>query len=88
MRVAHVRERHAPAGAPFRLAAALDKEGRQWLDLEPARRRAAARDERLAHNSVLFRQPITTLDAHLARGLRVEALAEVVELVGPDDRPR
>ena len=89
MRVAHVRERHAPAGAPFRLAAALDKEGRQWLDLEPARRRAAARDERLAHNSVLYRQPITTLDAHLARGLRVEALAEIVELLGsriePDD---
>ncbi len=89
MRVAHVRERHAPAGAPFRLAAALDKEGRQWLDLEPARRRAAARDERLAHNSVLYRQPITTLDTHLARGLRVEALAEIVELLGsgiePDD---
>jgi fumarylacetoacetate (FAA) hydrolase len=32
---------------------------------------------------VLFRQPITTLDAHLARGLRVEALSEVVDLVGP-----
>ena len=87
MRLAHVRERHAPAGAPFRLAAALDKQGRQWLDLEPARRRAAANDERLAHNSVLFRQPITTLDAHLARGLRVEALSEVVELVGPGIDP-
>ena len=50
-----------------------------------ARRRAARRDERLAHNSVLFRQPITTLDDHLARGLRVEALAEIVERFGPDD---
>jgi fumarylacetoacetate (FAA) hydrolase len=83
MRVAHVRESRAPAGTAFRLAAALDTEGRRWLDLEPARRRAAARDERLAHNSVLFRQPITTLDAHLARGLRMEALAEVVDLVLP-----
>jgi fumarylacetoacetate (FAA) hydrolase len=87
MRLAHVRERHAPAGAPLRLAAALDKDGRQWLDLEVGRRRAAARDERLAHNSVLFRQPITTLDAHLERGLRVEALAEVVELIGPTIDP-
>src|SRR3954453_8886694 len=83
MRIAHVRESRAPAGTPYRLVASLDKDGRQWLDLEPARRRAAARDERLAHNSVLFRQPITTLDAHLARGLRVAALAEIVELVGP-----
>jgi fumarylacetoacetate (FAA) hydrolase len=87
MRLAHVRERHAPAGAPLRLAAALDKTGRRWLDLEIGRRRAAARDERLAHNSLLFRQPITTLDAHLSRGLRVEALAEVVELVGPTIDP-
>ncbi len=28
---------------------------------------------------MLFRQPITTLDEHLARGLRVEALADVVD---------
>jgi fumarylacetoacetate (FAA) hydrolase len=28
---------------------------------------------------VLFRQPLTTLDDHLARGLRVAALAEIVE---------
>jgi fumarylacetoacetate (FAA) hydrolase len=83
MRLAHVRETHAPAGAPFRLVAALDKDGRQWLDLETGRRRAAAKDDRLAHNSLLFRQPITTLDAHLARGLRVEALAEIVDLVRP-----
>jgi fumarylacetoacetate (FAA) hydrolase len=79
MKIAHIRERNAPAGAPFRLAAALDADGRRWLDLEVARRRAARRDERLAHNSVLFRQPITTLDDHLARELRVEALAEVLE---------
>ena len=36
-------------------------------------------DPRHAHNSPLFRQPVTTLDDHLARGLRVEALAELVE---------
>ena len=86
MRIAHVRERHAPAGAPFRVAAALP-DGR-WLDLETARRRALRRDPRLAHNSALFRHPITTVDAHLALGLRIDALAEVVdrfEQVDPDD---
>jgi 2-keto-4-pentenoate hydratase/2-oxohepta-3-ene-1,7-dioic acid hydratase in catechol pathway len=82
LKIAHARERNAPAGAPFRLMAALDQAGRQWLDLEVARRRAAAKDERLAHNSVLFRQAITTLDDHLARGLRVAALGEVVDLAG------
>jgi 2-keto-4-pentenoate hydratase/2-oxohepta-3-ene-1,7-dioic acid hydratase in catechol pathway len=79
MRIAHARESHAPSGTSPRLVAALDAEGRQWLDLEVARRRAIARDERLAHNSVLFRQPITTLDDHLARGLRVAALGELHE---------
>jgi fumarylacetoacetate (FAA) hydrolase len=38
-----------------------------------------AADPALAHNSALFRQPITTLDDHLARGLRVEALADLLE---------
>jgi fumarylacetoacetate (FAA) hydrolase len=85
MRIAHVRERHAPAGSSYRLAAALDPEGRQWVDLEIARRRAARRDDRLAHNSLLFRQPITTLDDHLARELRVEALAEIVDRFEQDD---
>jgi 2-keto-4-pentenoate hydratase/2-oxohepta-3-ene-1,7-dioic acid hydratase in catechol pathway len=85
MKIAHARERHAPAGAPFRLHAALDEAGARWLDLEMARRRAGARDERLAHNSLLFRQRITTLDDHLARGLRVEALAELLERFEPDD---
>ncbi len=79
MRIAHVRERHAPAGAPWRLAAARDPGGRRWLDLEVARRRMAAADPRRPHNAVLFRQPITTLDDHLGRALRVEALAELVE---------
>jgi fumarylacetoacetate (FAA) hydrolase len=79
LRLAHVRERHAPAGAPWRLAAALDDPPSRWLDLETARRRGvAARPER-AHDAVLFRQPITTLDDHLARGLRVAALTELVE---------
>jgi fumarylacetoacetate (FAA) hydrolase len=84
MRLAHIRERHAPAGAPWRLAAALDPGGSTWLDLELARRRAvAARPER-AHDSVLHRQPVTTLDDHLGRGLRVAVLADLVE--GFEDR--
>jgi fumarylacetoacetate (FAA) hydrolase len=82
MRIAHVRELHAPAGAPWRLVAALDgADGTpaRWLDLEIARRRAIAADPRLAHNSGLHRQPIGSLDDHLAAGLRVEALGELVE---------
>jgi fumarylacetoacetate (FAA) hydrolase len=81
MKIAHVRERNAPAGTPWRLAAARDAspEPMAWLDLDEARRGLVAADPGRAHNSVLFRQPVTTLDDHLARGLRVEALAEIVE---------
>ena len=81
MKLAHVRERHAPAGAPWRLAAALDVgdlPGR-WLDLEVARRRAVATDTGLAHNDPVFRRPVTTLDDHLAAGMRIEALRALVE---------
>jgi fumarylacetoacetate (FAA) hydrolase len=85
MRLAHVRERHAPAGAPWRLAAALDAGNATWLDLEPARRRLAAADPRREHNAVLFRQPVTTLDDHLARGLRVDALGDLVDGFTPRD---
>src|SRR6185369_3379767 len=81
MRIAHARERHAPAGTGWRLVAkaagAADADA--WLDLEGARRRLAAADPRRAHNSSLFRQPITTLDDVLARGLRIEALGEIVD---------
>ena len=84
MKLAHVRERHAPAGATWRLAAALDSEGLRWLDLEAARRAKVAEQPARAHNSVLFRQPITTLDAHLAHGLRVDALADLLE-ADPDE---
>ncbi len=77
MRIAHVREVHAAAGTPFRLAAALSDE--RWLDLEPARRRLLRDDPRLAHNDPLFRVPITTLDAHLAAGGRIDALRAVVD---------
>ena len=53
MKIAHVRERHAPAGAPWRLAAALDPGGAgAWLDLEVARRRAVAARPALAHDAV------------------------------------
>jgi fumarylacetoacetate (FAA) hydrolase len=81
LKIAHVRERNAPAGAPWRLAAARDAGDTpaRWLDLEEARQGLLVEDPRRAHNSPLFRQPITTLDAHLARGMRVEALAEIVE---------
>jgi 2-keto-4-pentenoate hydratase/2-oxohepta-3-ene-1,7-dioic acid hydratase in catechol pathway len=79
MKVAHVRERNAPAGTPWRLAAALDAGATRWLDLEVARRELVARDPSRAHNATLFRQPVTTLDAHLARGLRVDALADLLE---------
>jgi fumarylacetoacetate (FAA) hydrolase len=83
VRLAHVRERYAPAGSPWRLAAALDPASTTWLDLEVARRHAVAAEPELAHDSVLHRQRITTLDDHLARGLRVAALAPLVEGYSP-----
>jgi len=94
MRIAHVRERHAPAGAPWRLVAA-DPSGvagsgdpARWIDLEPARRRAITDRPELAHDSALHRQPLTTLDDLLARRLRVEALRDLVEgFAGRDDDP-
>jgi fumarylacetoacetate (FAA) hydrolase len=81
VRIAHVRERTAPAGTPFRLAAALGPGDRpqHWLDLEVARRRLVAADPGRAHNSASVRVPLTTLDDHLARGLRVAALGEVLD---------
>jgi fumarylacetoacetate (FAA) hydrolase len=78
MKIAHVRERAAPAGAPWRMAAALDPDASSWLDLEAARRTLVAQQPARAHNSSLFRQPITTLDAHLASGLRIDALADLL----------
>ena len=85
MKVAHVRERNAPAGAPWRLAAALDggDAPKRWLDLEVARRRAVAAEAGLAHNEHVFRRPVTTLDDHLAAGLRVESLRSVLERFEP-----
>ena len=81
MKLAHVKERHAPAGSPWRSVAALDdgESPERWLDLEVARRRAVAARPTLAHDSALHRQPVTTLDDHLARGLRVEALRDLVD---------
>jgi fumarylacetoacetate (FAA) hydrolase len=96
MKLAHVREVHAPAGAPWKLAAAFARddadlgdgaEPRHWIDLDVARRRAVAADPTLAHDRVLHRQPVTTLDDHLARGLRVEALAELVDGFAPRGDP-
>jgi len=87
MKIAHVREVNAPTGAPWRLAAALGgaaaagsiQPPTRWLDLEVARRRAVAADPRLTHNSALHRVAVTTLDDHLAAGLRVAALADLVD---------
>jgi fumarylacetoacetate (FAA) hydrolase len=81
VKLAHVRERYAPTGASWRLAAAVEPGDalRRWLDLEVARRRVAAADPGLAHNDPVFRRPITTLDDHLAAGLRIEALRAVVD---------
>ena len=81
--IAHVRARHAAAGSPWRLAAARDGRAERWLDLEEARQGLVVEDPRRAHNSALFRQPITTLDDHLARGLRVETLVEIVDGYAP-----
>jgi fumarylacetoacetate (FAA) hydrolase len=50
-----------------------------WLDLEEARQGLVVEDPSRAHNSPLFRTPLSTLDELLARGLRVEALTEIVE---------
>ena len=78
MKIAHVRERSAPAGTPWQLAAARDPEAGRWLMLDDARRGLVVEDPLRTHNSALFRLPITTLDEHLARGLRVAALAEIL----------
>ena len=86
MRLAHVRDRHGPAGAPWRLVAGVDDGAPdRWLELEVARRRAAAADPRLAHNSVLHRQTVTTIDDHLRLGLRIESLRDLVEGFRPRD---
>ncbi len=81
MIVAHVRSPNAAAGTPWRLAAALGAtgSGQAWLDLEVARQRRVVANPRLAHNSALFRQPLGTLDEHLAAGMRVAALGELVD---------
>ncbi|MDP9250970.1 MAG: fumarylacetoacetate hydrolase family protein, partial [Chloroflexota bacterium] len=81
MKIAHVRQAGGPVGAPWRLAAALDRgdSPQQWLDLEEARQEMVAADPALTHNSALFRQPLTTLDDLLARGLRVAAMGEIVD---------
>jgi fumarylacetoacetate (FAA) hydrolase len=84
VKIAHIRARNAPAGASWRLAAAVDAIGTQWLDLEDARLALLAADPAKAHNSSLFRQPITTLDAHLAHGLRVDALGDLLDAEGDE----
>jgi len=81
MRVGHVREQHGPVGAPWRLAASSALDG-PWVDLEVARRRLIAASPQRAHNSILFRQPISSLDDALARGIRIEAVGEILDAFG------
>src|SRR5215213_4804263 len=88
MRIGHVRERVGPAGAPWRLAAAATWDAGPWLDLEVVRRRLVAADARRAHNEMLFRQPLSTLDDVLARGLRLEALRDLLEGFAASGGPR
>ncbi len=87
MKLAHIRRSHAPTGTAWRLAAALDvgDAPTRWLDLEIARRRAVEARPSLAHDAVLYRHSITTLDDHLARGLRVDSLADLVIGFSPRD---
>jgi len=67
------------------VAALGDGTPARWLELETARRRAVAADPRLAHNSVLHRRPLTTLDDLLQAGLRVETLRDLIEGFRPRD---
>jgi len=87
MRIGHVRERHAAAGAPWRLALSASAGG-PWLDADVVRRRLAAADPRLGHISVLFRQPLSTADDLLARGLRLAALGELIDGFAARGGPR
>ncbi|HYL39723.1 MAG TPA: fumarylacetoacetate hydrolase family protein, partial [Candidatus Binatus sp.] len=93
MRIGHVRERHAPAGAPWRLGVSggpVEAAGLagSWLDAEVVRRRLVAADARLAHNSALFRQPLSTTDDLFARGIRLAALAELLDAFAAAGGPR
>ena len=80
MKIAHVRERHSPAGAAWQLAAQLP-DGK-WLLLEAVRAWLAADQPQRAHNETLLRSPLTTLDAFLGEGRgRVEALGALLDPV-------
>jgi len=87
VKIAHVCERFAPAGAGWRLAVALDagEAPARWLDLETARRRAVRARPALEHDSAVHRRPIATLDDHLAGGLRVETLRDLLDGFEPRD---
>lgn len=87
MKIAHVRLANAPAGAAWRLAAGLEETEAptRWLDLDVARRRAIAARPALEHDSALHRRPVTTLDDHVARGLRVDALRDLLDGFVPRD---
>ena len=86
VRVAHVRERHGPAGAPWRLAAA--SRGGAALD-RPRGRSPAARRRRSAARPQRAPVPPAHHDARraLARGLRIESLGEIVDGFAAGGRP-
>lgn len=71
MRLAHVRPLR-DAARPWRLAAALDPDGTIWFDLETAR--LAVIDAGGRRDDPVFAAPISTIDHHLSRGLRVAEL--------------
>lgn len=90
MRIAHVRERDAQGGTPWRLAAApgdgRDSAPTHWIDLEIARRKIVGSPPGArASEDDLLGGPLTTLDDHLARGHRVADLAGLVERFVPRD---
>jgi fumarylacetoacetate (FAA) hydrolase len=84
MRLAHVRRLDARPGAPWRLVASLDPAGERWVDLETARARAAGLTA-ASHGSGLLTDPLTTLDAHLARGRRIAELEPLAAGFMPRD---
>ena len=77
MRIAHVRERNAPAGADWRLAAALNPGTAGWTSRWPAGAPSRPAEPRPRQRPAPA--AVTTLDDHLARGLRVETLADLVD---------
>ena len=84
MRIAHIRERNAPAGAPWRLAGAID-EGLQWVDLEIATRTWQGRASPDSVSYRIVREWRLAVLARIKSGLLAPAMAAMGEdFVMPD----